>query len=92
MTYEAYANYAMGPPQVSFSFRVEPPTDSLCWCLLQCFFSAFRFPCGCHVHQCRVQPLGFALLQPYGVYLLQAYVLPGDGLWPTPGVPEWLLH
>ena len=22
-----------------------------CWCLLWCLFSAFRFPCGCHVHQ-----------------------------------------
>ena len=26
---QAYANYALGPPQVSFSFRVGPPTDLL---------------------------------------------------------------
>ena len=25
--FQAYANYVMGPPQVRFSFRVEPPTD-----------------------------------------------------------------
>ena len=30
MPSQAYAIYAMGPPQVSFSFRVESPTDSLC--------------------------------------------------------------
>ena len=32
------------------------------------------------------QPLGFAPLQPLGVYQWQAYVQPGDGHWPTPGV------
>ena len=26
MPLQAYANYAMDPPQVGFSFRVEPPT------------------------------------------------------------------
>ena len=30
----AYANYAIGPLQVSFSFRVKPPTYLLiCYCL-----------------------------------------------------------
>ena len=33
-----------------------------------------------------VQPLGFAMLQPMGVYPWQAYMPPGDGLWPMPGV------
>ena len=28
MPSQAYVNYAMGPPKVSFSFKVEPPTDS----------------------------------------------------------------
>ena len=28
MPLQAYANYAMGPPQVGFSFRVEPSTIS----------------------------------------------------------------
>ena len=27
MPLQAYANYSIGPPQVSFSFRVEPPPD-----------------------------------------------------------------
>ena len=51
---QAYANYIMGPPQVSFSFKVEPPwilCNELCfWFLLWCLLSAFRFPCGCPVH------------------------------------------
>ena len=40
---QAYAHYAMGPPQVSFSFRVEPPNDSLCHMLLSVMVFAFCF-------------------------------------------------
>ena len=32
------------------------------------------------------QPLGFAPLQPFGAYPWQAYVQPGNGHWPTPGM------
>ena len=32
------------------------------------------------------QPLGFAPLQPFGVYPWQAFVQPGDGHWFTPGM------
>ena len=32
------------------------------------------------------QPLGFAPLQPFGVYPWQAYVQPHDGHWSMPGV------
>ena len=32
------------------------------------------------------QPLGFAPLQPFGVYPWQAYVQHGDGHWSMPGV------
>ena len=32
------------------------------------------------------QPLGFAPLQPFGVYPWQAYVQPSDGHWSTPGM------
>ena len=32
------------------------------------------------------KPLGFAPLQPFGVYPWQAYVQPGDGHWSTPGM------
>ena len=37
---QAYANYAIGPLEVGFSFRVEPPTIFLLyvWCLLWCIF------------------------------------------------------
>ena len=32
------------------------------------------------------QPLGFAPLQPFGVYSWKAYVQPGDGHWSMPGM------
>ena len=32
------------------------------------------------------QPLGFAPLQPFGVYPWQAYVQPGDGHWSIPSM------
>ena len=32
------------------------------------------------------QQLGFALFQCFGAYSWQAYVQPGDGHWPTPGM------
>ena len=35
------------------------------------------------------QLLGFAPLQPFGVYPWQAYVQSGDGHWSTPGV-HWV--
>ena len=49
----AYANYAMGSPQVGFFFRVEPPII----CILYmfgvhsgvCFFT-FRCQVGCRIH------------------------------------------
>ena len=48
----AYANHAMGSPQVDFFFRVEPPTILyiICWCLFWCLLSTFRCPVGCHIH------------------------------------------
>ena len=56
----------------------------VCWCLLWCLLSAFRFPCGCHAHHWGAQLSGFAIAQPYGIYSWQAYVLPSNGLWPMP--------
>ena len=43
---QAYANYAMGPPQVGFSFRVECPSFVFLyvWYLIWCMLSDFR----CH--------------------------------------------
>ena len=34
----AYANYAMGSPQVGFFFRVEPPTILYIVCLVSAFY------------------------------------------------------
>ena len=39
----AYANYAMGSPQVGFFFRVEPPTILYLICLVSILVSAFYF-------------------------------------------------
>ena len=49
----AYANYAMGSPQVGFFFRVEPPTILYLiyvWCLFWCLPFTFRCQVGCHIH------------------------------------------
>ena len=39
----AYANYAMGSPQVSFFLRVEPPAILYLICLVSVLVSAFYF-------------------------------------------------
>ena len=39
----AYANYAMGSPQVGFFFRVEPSTILYIVCLVSILMSAFYF-------------------------------------------------
>ena len=85
MLLQAYANYAMGSPHVGFFFRVEPPTILYVICLVFILVSAFYFqvPCWMPYLPLGAQPLGFAPLQPLGVYLSQAYVQPGDGHWPT---------
>ena len=49
----AYANYAMGSPQVDFLFRVEPPTILYLiyvWCLFWCLPFTFRCRIGCCIH------------------------------------------
>ena len=80
--------YAMGPLQVSFSFRVELPTDSLChvFVSLMVFASCFQVPMWLSCSPMGAQPLGFATLQLFRVYPWQAYDPCGNGLWPTPGV------
>ena len=83
----AYANYAMGSPQVGF-FRVEPPTILYIICLVSIMVSAFYFwvPSWMPYSPMGAQPIGFASLQPFGVYPWQAYVQPGDGHWSMPGM------
>ena len=71
-----------------FLFRVEPPTILYIICLVSVLVSAFYFqvPCWIPYSPLRAQILGFAPLQPLGVYPWQAYVQPGDGHWPTAGM------
>ena len=88
MPLQAYANYAMGPPELCFTFRVEPPTmlyfymfgvcSGVCFLLSGAMLGAI-FTYG-------PQPLGFAPLQPFEAYLWQAYVQPGSGHLPTQGM------
>ena len=81
---QAYANYAMGSPQVGFFFRVDPPTILYITHLVSAFY--FQVPYWMPYSPLGAQPLGFAPLQPLGVYPWQAYVQPGDHHWPTPSM------
>ena len=60
MPLQAYANYAMGLPQVGFSFRVEPPTVCIFISLVSVLVYAFCFQVPCS--SMGFQPLGFAPL------------------------------
>ena len=84
----AYANYALGSPQVGFFFRVEPPTILYIICFVFILVSAlyFQVPSWMPYSPVGAQPLGFAPLQPFGVYPWQSYVQPGDGHQSTPGM------
>ena len=88
MPLQTYANYAMGPPQIGFSFRVEPPTILFFIFLLYVLVSAFYFqvPCWMLYSPMGAQALGFAPLQPFGAYPWQAYVQPGSGHQPITGM------
>ena len=46
----------------------------------------FQVPCWMQYSPLGIQPLWFAPLQLFGVYLCQTYVQPGDGHQPTPGM------
>ena len=87
MPLQAYANYAMGSPQLGFSFRVECPTILYIICLVSVLVSAFYFqvpflmpysPLGSTIGICTIATLWYLLWQ--------SYVQPGDGHWPTPGM------
>ena len=93
MPLKAYANYAMGPSQVGFSFRVEPPIIFYFYmfgvCSGVCFLLSGAMLDAIFTHG--VQLLGFVPLQPFGAYPWQAYVQPGDGHWvmvTTPGMHQ----
>ena len=88
MPLQASGNYAIGSLQVGFFFLVESPTILYIICLVSVLVSAFYFqvPCWMPYFPLAPQPLGFAPLQTFEVYPWQAYVQPGDGHWPTPGM------
>ena len=78
MPSQTYENYAIGPSQVHFSFRVWSPPTSLCWCLLWCLLLFL----GLHVAAMFTNEgsaIGVCIVATYGVHLWQAYVSPCDG-------------
>ena len=76
MPSEVYANYAMGPLQVSVSFRFKPPNDFLCHMLVSAmvFALCLQVPMWLSCLPMGTEPLGFETLQPFRVYTWQAYV------------------
>ena len=75
----------MGSLQLTFFIRVEPPPDLLIYvvvCYGVCFLLSGAILDG--IVPIGTQPLGFAPLQAFGAYPLQAYMHPGDGHQPMP--------
>ena len=84
----AYANYVMGSSQVGYTVRVESPTVLYIICFLSILVSPVYF-LGIEMDALFTyggSTLGFAPLQPFGVYPRQAYVQSGDGHQSMPGM------
>ena len=82
MPLQAYANYAMGPLQVAFSF-LPPFVYFICLVSVLVYAFCFQVPCWMSYLPMGAQPLGFVPLQPFGAYPWQAYMQPGDCHLPT---------
>ena len=93
MPSQVYANYAMVPPQVSFSFRVESSIDFLCHVLVSVIIFAFCFqvpmllPCSV----VGVNPLGFQHCNPSEHTLGRHICLLLMACSPCQQCNEWLL-
>ena len=81
MPLQAYTNYAMGHPQVSFSFRVESPTILYFICVGVCSGVCFLLQLTCWIlySPMGAQLFGFAPFQPFGAYPWEVYMQPRDG-------------
>ena len=76
MPSQTYANYAIGPLQVSFSFRFEPPTDSIYHMLVSVMVFAFHFqiPVSLKCSLMEALLLGFAPSHLLNIPLASIYV------------------
>ena len=94
MPLQAYANYAMGPLHVGFTFRVEAPTIFYVFVSILVYAFYFKVPSWIPLSPMGAQPLGFVPLQPFGAYPWQVCVQLGDGHWATEGMhfSGWSLH
>ena len=88
MPLQAYANYVMGSQQVGCLSELSLPLFFICVgvCSGVCFLLSYAMLDA--VFTMEAQPFRFATLQPFGVYPWQAYVQPGDGQQPTPGMHQ----
>ena len=67
MPSKAYANFALGPPQVNFLFQTRTSHDFLMLLSVMVFAFCFQVPMWLLWTPMGIQPLGFAT-QPYGIY------------------------
>ena len=88
MAFSGLCQLCYGVSTGGFFFGVKPPTALYIICLVSLLVSGiyFQVPCWMPYSCLGAQPLGFAPLQPLGVHPWQAYVQPGDGHQPPPGM------
>ena len=86
-----YANYAMGPHQLSFLFQISVLTNFIMLVLLTVFAFYFQVPMWLLCSAMGAQLLGFAPLQSLSIYHWQTYVPPQDGHGLHQECMEWLL-
>ena len=68
MPSQAYGSYAIGPPKVSLSFRVDPPANFSILVSVMVSDFCFQVPMWLPSSPVGAQPLGFAPLQLFIVY------------------------
>ena len=86
MPFQVYANYAMVlHTKVSLSELSLPPFF-ICLVSVMVYTLCFQVLCWMQSSPMGAQPMKFTPLQPFGAYPWQAYVQPGDGHWPIPGM------
>ena len=71
-----------------FYFIVEPPTDILCWCLLQCSLSTFTFQCGQHLLQWELSDWGCTTTTLQSILLVRIWAFWCCSLTHASGVPS----
>ena len=91
ISFQAFVNYAMDPPQVSFSVRVEPPTDFNMLVSVMVFVFCFQIPMWLPCSPIGLNCLGLHYYNPseytHGRHICLLVVV----CYPYPKCTEWLL-